>query len=251
MLRGGAGNGILRTGLPRVPWKLDKVFQVMTLWLLAYFIIGQIGVPLVLDALGIYRPEMSVRGSAMLHLCLDLCQLGVTLGILWSCLRSYRPRRLGLFPVRLKGYWILAVALCCATFPAVDWLAHQNAGWFPNELDTTWCNNLENSLSMGDWVTNAAYVSVVSLCAPIWEEAIFRGFLLPSLARYMPTPAAVLTSSVVFAMCHFRLQIFFPLLALGVVFSLVFIRTNNLIPPILLHSAWNMYVLLNLVLRPG
>lgn len=29
---------------------------------------------------------------------------------------------------------------------------------------------MEASLSLGDWVTNVAYFSVVSICAPIWEE---------------------------------------------------------------------------------
>ncbi|KAG2489064.1 hypothetical protein HYH03_012500 [Edaphochlamys debaryana] len=225
----------------------------MALWLLAYIIIGQVAVPLVLSLIGVDRPELTVRSHAMLHLCLDISQLVVTLSILWSCLRSYRPRALGLFPIRLRGWWkwVAAVLVCCISFPAVDWLAHQSMAWFPDEYDATWANQLEHSLSIGDWVTNAAYFSVVSLCAPIWEEAIFRGFLLTSLARYMPTPVAVIVSSVVFAMCHFRKQTFLPLLVLGVVFSGVFIRTNNLIPPILLHSFWNVYVLLSLVLRPG
>ncbi|GIL61027.1 hypothetical protein Vafri_15400 [Volvox africanus] len=237
--------------LPKVPWGLSKVFQVMTLWLLAYIIIGHVIVPLVLSCLGVDRLELTVRNHAVLHLCLDVSQLVITLSILWSCLRPYRPRSLGLFPVRLRGLWPLAVALCCASFPLVDWLAHQSMGWFPYEPDASWASNLEHSLSVGDWVTNVAYFSVVSLCAPIWEEAIFRGFLLTSLARYMPTAAAVAVSSVVFASCHFRMQTFLPLLVLGVVFSGVFIKTNNLIPPILLHSAWNMYVLVTLVLRPG
>jgi len=29
---------------------------------------------------------------------------------------------------------------------------------------------MEASLCMGDWITNVAYFSVVSICAPIWEE---------------------------------------------------------------------------------
>jgi membrane protease YdiL (CAAX protease family) len=185
----------------------------------------------------------------VLHLCLDVSQLVVTLGILWACLRAYRPRALGLFPLRLRGgVWLLAVLLCCGLFPAVDWLAHQSMGWFPSEWEANWASNLEHSLSLGDWVTNVAYFAVVSLCAPIWEEAIFRGFLLPSLARFMPLGVAVGVSSGLFAMCHFRLQTFLPLLVLGVVFAVVYLRTNSLVPPILLHSAWNLYVLANLAM---
>lgn len=31
---------------------------------------------------------------------LDLSQLGVTLGILWGCLKQYRPRKRGFFPIK-------------------------------------------------------------------------------------------------------------------------------------------------------
>jgi hypothetical protein len=31
-------------------------------------------------------------------------------------------------------------------------------------------SQIEASLSMGDWVTNIAYFSIVSICAPVWEE---------------------------------------------------------------------------------
>lgn len=74
----------------------------MVLWLLAYIIIGQVAVPMVLSLLGLDRDELSIRGHAILHLCLDLSQLGVTLFILWQCLKKYDPRKRGFFPVRCR-----------------------------------------------------------------------------------------------------------------------------------------------------
>lgn len=41
--------------------------------------------------------------------------------------------------------------------------------WMPVEGDG-WGGQMEASLGMGDWITNVAYFSVVSICAPIWEE---------------------------------------------------------------------------------
>ncbi|GAX74910.1 hypothetical protein CEUSTIGMA_g2356.t1 [Chlamydomonas eustigma] len=235
--------------LPQVPWGVGKIMQVMVLWLLAYILIGQVAVPMLLTFMGIDRDNMSVRGHAVLHLCLDMSQLGVTLVILWRCLKDFKPRQLGLFPFRWGGGWQVVVLLSCLVFPIVDWVAQQSMGWFQSETDQ-WSNHMEHSLSIGDWITNMAYFCVVSLCAPVWEEAIFRGFLLASLARYIPMGAAVVVSSLLFAMCHFRLQTFLPLLMLGIVFSLVFLATRNLLPPIVLHSVWNIYVLLNLLFRP-
>jgi hypothetical protein len=98
----------------------------MLLWLLAYALLGQLLLPVALGLLGIERDELSARGHALLHLSLDVAQLAATAAILWGCLRRYRPRQLGLFPARLRGLWPLAVAACCAAFPAVDWVAHQS-----------------------------------------------------------------------------------------------------------------------------
>ncbi len=68
-------------------------------------------------------------------------QLGVTLLILWRCLKEYRPRQLGLFPVRWRGSWPLVVLLCCGLFPAVDWVAQESMGWFQTDADQ-WSNQV-------------------------------------------------------------------------------------------------------------
>ncbi|GFH17160.1 uncharacterized protein HaLaN_13726, partial [Haematococcus lacustris] len=99
---------------------------VMVLWLLAYIIIGQVAMPMCLGLLGKSQEELSVRGHALMHLCLDMAQLAVTLLILKHCLKQYQPRKRGLFPVRLGGYWWLVVAAACTVFPLVDWVAVQS-----------------------------------------------------------------------------------------------------------------------------
>ena len=52
--------------------------------------------------------------------------------------------------------------------------------------------------------TNAMYFVIVGVCAPVWEEAIFRGFLLPSLGRWMPVPGAIAASAFIFALAHLQ-----------------------------------------------
>ena len=110
---------------------------------------------------------------------------------------------------------------------------------------------MEASLCDGDWVSGLAYLGVVSVCAPLWEEAIFRGFLLASLTRLMPAAAAALVSALLFALCHFRAATFAPLLLLGLVFGAAYLSAKNLAPPIALHSLWNVYVLATLAWRSG
>lgn len=242
--------GLKDENVPKVPWGVGKISQVMLLWLIAYVIVGQVVVPIAVSLLGLDRDTLSIRSHAILHLGLDVSQLAITLLILWRCLGAFKPRQLGLFPIKWRGYWPLIVLGFCAVFPAVAWMAQECMTWFPLEGDQ-WASQMEHNLSLGDWITNVSYFCLVSICAPIWEEALFRGFLLASLARYMPVRAAVVASSLLFAMCHFRLQTFLPLLVLGIIFSLIFLITRNLLPPIILHSLWNIYVLINLFLKPA
>lgn len=121
--------------------------------------------------------------------------------------------------------------------------------WFPLDTDV-WATQLEVSMFVGDWITNVAYVTVVAVLAPIWEELVFRGFLVASLTRYFPQWGAVLLSALVFAMCHFRIQTFLPLMLLGIVWGSVFLKCRNLLPAMVLHSTWNLYILATLFFRP-
>ena len=66
----------------------------------------------------------------------------------------------------------------------------------------------------------------------------------------MPAPAAVLASSTLFALAHFTPRDFPQLLALGTVLGFSYVRTRNLLTPMLVHSLWNTGVLCTLaVLR--
>lgn len=107
----------------------------------------------------------------------------------------------------------------------------------------------EYQVSIAMQVSNAIYFVVVTVCAPVWEEAIFRGFLLPSLTRYMPLTAAIAVSALSFAGAHFSLQRFLPLVLLGVIFGTLLVRTRNLLPCVLLHSLWNAYIFWQLTCR--
>lgn len=79
---------------------------------------------------------------------------------------------------------------------------------------------------------------------------MFRGFLLPSLARYLPRWGAVAATAAIFALVHFSREGLLPLLLLGCVFGGAYAGTRNLLAPIALHSLWNVLHLLQL-LWPG
>ena len=78
---------------------------------------------------------------------------------------------------------------------------------------------------------------------------MFRGFMLPSLTKYMPMPVALVITAAIFAVLHFSVQRLIPLVLLGIVLGLVYLRTRNLFAPVALHSLWNMYIFYNLLMR--
>jgi membrane protease YdiL (CAAX protease family) len=92
------------------------------------------------------------------------------------------------------------------------------------------------------------FFSTAAIAAPLFEEFLFRGFLLPSLTRYLPVWGSILLSSFLFAAAHLSLSEILPLTALGIVLGVVYSRSRNLLAPMLLHSLWNSGTLLSLFL---
>mgnify|MGYP001961717438 FL=1 len=101
-----------------------------------------------------------------------------------------------------------------------------------------------------DLVSKFFYVLLASFAAPVWEEAIFRGFLFASLSSFINARAAMLISSTLFAVAHFSLEQFLPLTFLGCLMCVVFVRSRNLLAPALVHSAWNVWVLVGDLFPP-
>jgi len=94
------------------------------------------------------------------------------------------------------------------------------------------------------------YIAVVSLVAPVWEEFIFRGFLLPSFTRYFRADVSILLSSLIFALAHFSIERLIPLTFLGMLMCVVYLRSKNILAPIILHSLWNAFAFVELVVKP-
>jgi hypothetical protein len=90
------------------------------------------------------------------------------------------------------------------------------------------------------------FFSTAAIAAPLFEEMIFRGFLLPSLTRYFPVWGAIVLSSLLFSIAHLSLSEVLPLTALGLVLGIVYTRSRNILASMIVHSLWNSGTLLSL-----
>lgn len=87
--------------------------------------------------------------------------------------------------------------------------------------------------------------------APVFEEVLYRGFLLPALACFLPMWMAIPASSVLFAIHHLNPTMVLPLSMLGFIWAVLYAKSGNLIVTILIHAMWNSRVFLGSLLGLG
>ena len=87
-----------------------------------------------------------------------------------------------------------------------------------------------------------------TIIAPLFEEIIFRGVLLPVLARNYGKIIGIFISSFVFALAHLSLNEFPPLFILGIGLAATRLISGRLSSSVIMHSLWNGLTFLNLFL---
>lgn len=221
----------------------------MLLWIASFWFVGSWIIPFLAHTAGFSKSSLTHRGQALYSLLTDIAEGLAGVAILHRCLSRFRPLPSGWFEFSLKGNWPFDVLLGCLLFPLVNLLSQININIVPvlPASPSIGISSVEQSIVARDPVAMALYAVVVSVCAPIWEEIVFRGFLLPSLTKYMPLPWSIMASAVAFALAHFNTQRLLPLVFLGVVMGFVFARSRNLLASMLLHSLWNGFVFLDLM----
>ena len=96
----------------------------------------------------------------------------------------------------------------------------------------------------------AALIGIVVVIAPITEELLFRGILLPVLMKGRSFAVAAVLSSFYFALVHLNGSSFVPLMCLSVMFSAGYAATGSILTPIVMHTVFNATVLLAFYASP-
>ena len=94
--------------------------------------------------------------------------------------------------------------------------------------------------------TGIGVVVTAVVLGPLAEEIVFRGILLQALLRRFGRKAAVYGSAGVFASLHVVLDpsaylVSPALFVLGIVLALLFLHTGRLGAPIMMHTGFNLY----------
>jgi membrane protease YdiL (CAAX protease family) len=107
---------------------------------------------------------------------------------------------------------------------------------------------LDLVLNSADPLALACFAITAIVLAPLFEETLFRGVLLPVLGQRLGGGWAVLLSAALFAAAHLSIGEFVPLLVLALGLGWLRWQSGRLLPSVLMHALWNGLTFLNLLL---
>ena len=224
------------------PWNWEITWQVL---IVGFFFVGQFVLPILISLAGVNPSNSPLRIKAFYVLATYIFMAVGGISVLYLSIKSYFPLPEDWFKIEFRSNWFLwgfggylvAIPLVLLISALNQQIWHGQGG--SNPL-------LFLALQAQDKVALAVFFSTASIAAPIFEEIMFRGFLLPSLTRYTSVNGAIIISGFIFAIAHLSLSEVLPLATLGIVLGFVYTRSHNLLAPMLLHCLWNSGTLVSL-----
>jgi membrane protease YdiL (CAAX protease family) len=146
------------------------------------------------------------------------------------------------------------VAGLCSHFCLVELSAILSDLFPPLALDDETIRGIERMTRIDGPVRAITVPLAVVVIAPLTEELLFRGLLLPALRAQLGTAGAIAVTGLLFGIFHvLPLVVVYAAIA-GVVLGAIFVRTRSVLAPIAFHAAFNSVPLLlpaELVAIPG
>ncbi|EEM80026.1 type II CAAX endopeptidase family protein [Bacillus cereus] len=107
---------------------------------------------------------------------------------------------------------------------------------------TTQSANTSNTVDAAA-ISPIALISIV-LLAPLVEEFVFRYAAINILTQKFKQTWSILISSLFFSIMHFDFPFIFGYFLIGLVLSLVYVRTNRLLVSFVVHASMNLIVVI-------
>ncbi len=238
-------NSILATNSNKTwntPWNGEITWQVL---IVGFFFVGQLMLPFFLRIVGFNVASSGLRVKALYVLFTYILMAIAGIGVLYYSIKPYLPLPQDWFKVKFFDNWIFwGFGGYLLAIPAVLLVSLINQQIWQGQGGSN--PLLYLALQAQDKVALAILFVTAAIAAPVFEEIMFRGFLLPSLTRYLSVSTSIVISGLIFAIAHLSLSEVLPLTVLGIILGTVYTRSRNLLAPMLLHSLWNSGTLLSL-----
>jgi len=107
------------------------------------------------------------------------------------------------------------------------------------EMAETYRHQIEQLLQPDDPLRMAVGIVAVCVVAPLCEEFLFRGTMLPGQREHHPAWAAIAVNGLLFSALHVNPMGFVSLFVVGVFLAWLVVRTESLWTSIIAHAAFN------------
>ncbi|XP_014490222.1 uncharacterized protein LOC106752955 [Vigna radiata var. radiata] len=236
-------------------WEVPWEWQTVSLTSLACglgFVLTGLTEAIALPYLGIKPDVLSLDDKAEILLLDQGITTAVILGIIYSVANTFQPLPEDLFkydlrePFNLQKGWLLWAGVGLVSAIIAIALTGVAVSFFSEETPQRETDALVRLLPLigSSNLSTVCLVGITGVLAPLLEETVFRGFLMTSLTKWVPTPVAVVISASVFALAHLTPGEFPQLFVLGTALGFSYAQTHNLLTPITIHAFWNSGVIL-------
>ena len=222
-----------------------------------FVVCGELLTPLVLapvlqNSLGFLKADPALQ-QALAVLAMYLGLMSLPLLILWAQLRGKAPKPEGGW---LQWRWRpLASALRQAFLQVLKVLPLVTlVGWLFDQLVSKASGSnplLELVLTTTNPWALLLFSITAMVLAPLFEETLFRGVLLPVLGQRYGGFWGVVISALVFGIAHLSLGELPALFVLGLGLGWLRLQSGRLGPSVLMHGLWNGLTFANLLLLAG
>lgn len=223
------------------PWDWEIIWQV---FIVGFFFLSQVLLPIFFGLSGFNPSSLTIKGKALYVLTSYFFMAGGGLLVLYLSIKSFFPLPEDWFKLTNKKWYLWGIGGYLVAIPSVFLVSILNQQLWQGRGGSN--PLLLLALESQDKFALAIFFITASIAAPIFEEIMFRGFLLPSLTRYLPVWGAIVVSGVIFAVAHLSLAEIIPLATLGIILGIVYTRSRSLLASITVHSLWNSGTLFSL-----
>lgn len=164
-----------------------------------------------------------------------ICQYAVPLPILYLLLKKIKTT-----DIEKRGLTLKQFLICLSVTFALMYMGNMIGIGITDLIGIVKQNPVINPIE--NLITNSNLwinLIIISIIAPIFEELFFRKFLIDRTLKY-GAGISVFLSALMFGLFHGNLSQFFYAFFLGGFFAFVYIKTGNIIYPIVLHIAANL-----------
>ncbi|ESR60590.1 hypothetical protein CICLE_v10017817mg, partial [Citrus x clementina] len=193
-----------------IPWESENVWSTMIFYMFNLHIpLGYGGLSIV--AYTLHQPVLDLQ-TQVLELSAALFLLSRTIKPEYDLVNFFKTIK-----SPAERNWLLASALGFAVLTSLVFLASLVADRLFGAKAAN--NPLVREILLSSDISATAIVLVNCIIAPLLEEAVYRGFLLTSLASTMSWRNAVVISSAIFSVAHFSIDNFLQLFIIGLFVS--------------------------------